>query len=149
MLPLPSSRPESWIKGFFPTFVIATQFFFSLTYPALLLLVPIIPPTCTPRCSYTPRPVNYSSRRVVLIDSIIQAGFEIIQCSNYQEYRVYCIIAIYIDRYSKCIQCSITYDNVASREGLLPTFPSFLRYTLTSIVACILDRVIKYEEKET
>ena len=57
-------------------------------------------------------------------------------------------MVVYIDRYSEYIRYSIVYDNIAAREGLLPTSPSFLRYMLTSIVACILDRVTKYKERE-
>ena len=99
--------------------------------------------------SYTPRPINRSSCRVTLVDSIIQAGFEIIQYLNYQERRVYYIIAVYIDRYSKYVRRSIAYDNIVTREGLLSTPLPFLHYLLTSIVAYILDRVAKYEERET
>ena len=67
---------------------------------------------------------------------------------NYREYRVRYIAAVYIDRYSKYIQYSIIYNNVATREGLLPTPLPFLRYLLTSIAAYILDRVTKYKERE-
>ena len=102
----------------------------------------------TPRRSYTPRPVNYGSRRVILVDSIIRAGFEIIQCSNYRERRVPYITVVYIDRYNEYIRRSIAYNNVATREGLLPASPSFLYYALTSIAAYMLDRVAKYEERE-
>ena len=148
MLPLLGSRPESWIKGFFPTFVITIQFLFSLTYSALLLLIPIIPPTYTPCRSRTPRPINYSSRCITLVDSIVRARFEIIQYLNYQERRVRYIIVVYIDRYSEYIRRSIAYNNVATREGLLPIPLPFLYYLLTSIVAYILDRVTKYKERE-
>ena len=103
----------------------------------------------TPCCSRIPRPVNYSSRCIVLVDSIIQARFEIIQCSNYRKRKVHYIIAVYIDRYSKYIRRSITYNNVATREGLLPTPLPFLRFSLTSIAARILNRVTKYKERET
>ena len=56
---------------------------------------------------------------------------------------------VYVDRYNKYIRHGIAYNNIATREGLLPTSPSFLHYTLTSIVARILDRVAKYKERET
>ena len=102
----------------------------------------------TPCRSYTPRPINYSSCRIVFVDSIIQARFEIIQYSNYQEYRVRYIIAVYIDRCNEYIRYSIACNNVATKEGLLPAPLSFLRCSLTSIAAYILDRVTKYEERE-
>ena len=105
-------------------------------------------PTRTPRRSYTPRPINPSSQRRTLVDSIIQAGFEVIQCSNCRERRVCYIAAVYIDRCNECIQRSIACDNVATRKGLLPT-PLPLYYSLTFIAARILDRVAKYEERET
>ena len=57
-------------------------------------------------------------------------------------------MAVYIDRYSECIRRSIAYNNIASREGSLPTSPSFLHYTLTSIAAYILDRIAKYKERK-
>ena len=107
-----------------------------------------MPLAYTPCRSRTPRPINRSSYRIVLVDSIVQAGFKIIQYSNYRECRVRYIIAIYIDRYSKYIRYSIVYNNVATREGLLPAPLPFLHYSLTSIAACILDRVIEYKERE-
>ena len=55
---------------------------------------------------------------------------------------------VYIDRCNKYTRYNITYNNVATREGSLPTSPSLLHYALTSIAACILDRVAKYEEQE-
>ena len=67
---------------------------------------------------------------------------------NYRERRVCYIIAVYIDRYSEYAQRGITCNNVATREGSLPT-PLLLYYLLTSIAACILDQVAEYEERET
>ena len=52
-----------------------------------------------------------------------------------------------MDRYSEYIRRSIACDNIATREGLLST-PFPLRYLLTSIAACIFDRVAKYKERE-
>ena len=57
-------------------------------------------------------------------------------------------MAVYIDRCSKYVRYGIAYNNVATREGLLSTSLSFLRYSLTSIAAYIFDRVAKYEERE-
>ena len=107
-----------------------------------------MPPARTSRYPCTPRPVVYSSRRIMLVDSIIQAGFEVIQYSNCRERRVRYIIAAYIDRCSEYTRCSIACDNVATREGLLPA-PLPLRYLLTSIATRILDQVAKYKERET
>ena len=56
-------------------------------------------------------------------------------------------MAVYIDRCSEYTRRSITCDNVATREGLLPA-PLPLYYSLISIVAYMLDRVIEYEERE-
>ena len=67
---------------------------------------------------------------------------------NCQERRVYYIIAVYVDRYSKYIQYSIAYNNIAIKEGLLSTPLPFLYYLLTPIAAYILDRVAKYKERE-
>ena len=56
-------------------------------------------------------------------------------------------MVVYVDRCSEYARRSITYNNVATREGLLPTSLP-LYYLLTSIVAYILDRVAKCEERE-
>ena len=76
MLPLPSSRPKSWIKGFFPTSIIAIQFLLNL--PRSLSLIPTMPPTRIPYYPYTPRPIYYSSRYIVLIDYIARTRFKVI-----------------------------------------------------------------------
>ena len=102
----------------------------------------------TPCRSYTPRPINRGSCRVVLVDSIVQARFEILQYSNYRERGVRYIAVVYIDRCSEYIRYSIACNNVATREGLLPAPLFFLYYSLTSIVAYILNRVAEYKERE-
>ena len=55
---------------------------------------------------------------------------------------------VYVDRYSECVRRGIACNNVATREGLLLAPLPFLCYSLTSIVARILDRVAEYEERE-